>query len=83
MITREELEEMRNVDPRMADRATLVDIDTVEIDQSLTKKERIEDYIRQVKNPYCYIIDGVVVKLSFAGKESLEDCMKRWITQAM
>ena len=83
MITREELEAMKNVDPRTVDRSTLVDIDTVEIDRSLPKKERIEDYLRQVKNPYCYLHNGVVVKISFAGKESLEDCMKRCIQQAM
>ncbi|MDO4321571.1 MAG: hypothetical protein Q4C61_03505 [Lachnospiraceae bacterium] len=83
MITRKELEEMRSVDPRTVDRSTLVDIDTVKIDQSLPKKERIEAYIRQVKNPYCYLQNGVVVKISFADKESLEDCIKRCISQAI
>lgn len=83
MITRAELEKMRNIDPRTVDRSTLVDIDTVQIDRSLSKKERIEDYIRQVKNPYCYLQNGVVVKISFAGKEKLEDCVKRCIDQAL
>lgn len=76
-------EEMRNADPRTVDRETLVDVDTVEIDRSLPKKERIESYLRQIKNPYCYLQNGIVVKISFAGKESLESCVSRCINQSL
>ena len=76
-------EEMRNADPRTVDRETLVDVDTVEIDKSLPKKERIESYLRQIKNPYCYLQNGIVVKISFAGKESLESCVSRCINQSL
>ena len=39
----------------------LVDISTVKINTDLPVKERIKDYIRQIKNPYCYLDHGVVV----------------------
>ena len=56
------------------DRDDLVDISTVKIDQSLPRDERIADYIRQVKNPYCYRSGDIVVRISFAQTEAtLED----------
>lgn len=78
-----ELEEMKNVDPKTVDRSTLVEISDVKIDRSLPKKDRITDYFEQIKNPYCYLQNGVVVKISFSGKESLESCISRCITQSM
>ena len=54
----------------------LVDIETVHIREDLPVKERVEDYIQQIKNPYCYRSHGVVVKISFAGKKSFDECLK-------
>ncbi|MCD8107317.1 MAG: hypothetical protein LUE20_05075 [Oscillospiraceae bacterium] len=53
-----QLEEMKSVDIRTVERSTLVDINTVEINTSLPPTERIVDYIRQIKNPYCYLDHG-------------------------
>jgi hypothetical protein len=75
-ITAEELKRMREVDIRTVDKKDLVDIETVEIRTDLPKEERIMDYIRQIKNPYCYLYKGMVIKVSFAGKRKLEDCLK-------
>jgi hypothetical protein len=74
-ITAEELKRMSEVDIRTVDRNELVDIETVEINKELPPIERVEDYIRQIKNPYCYLSHGVKVKISFAGKKKLEDCI--------
>ena len=54
----------------------LVDVSTVKINQALPVEERIRDYIRQIKNPYCYLDHGVVVKIRFAGKRTFDDCLK-------
>jgi hypothetical protein len=76
IITAEELRKMSEVDIRTVDRNELVDIETVEIRTDLPKEERILDYIQQIKNPYCYLSHGVVVKISFSGKKKLEDCIQ-------
>lgn len=56
------------------DHDSLVDISTVKIDPSLPRDQRIADYIRQIRNPYCYLSGGVVVHISFADTEAtLED----------
>lgn len=78
-ITPERLEAMRNVDVRTVDKSTLVDIADVEIDTSLPDRERILDFIRQIKNPYCYLDHGIVVKVSFADKRSMEESINHYI----
>ena len=75
-VTSEELKAMSEVDIRTVDRSTLVDAESVKINTELSTEERIADYIRQIKNPYCYLYKGMVVKISFSGKRKLEDCMK-------
>ena len=61
------------------DKDTLVDIKRVKIKTSLPENERILDYIKQIKNPYCYLDKGIIVKLSFCGDQSVEDCLFRYI----
>ena len=58
------------------DRNELVDISTVKINMDLPVKERIKDYIRQIKDPYHYISNGMAVTIRFADKAKLEDCLK-------
>lgn len=60
------LEQMKSIDPRTVDRDSLRDIESVNIDTSLSKQERIADFIRQIGNPYCYKHGKYVVKVSFA-----------------
>lgn len=81
--TLEELEEMSRVDVRTVEKDSLVDIADIRIDPSLPQKERIMDYLRQIKNPYCYLSNGTVIKVSFAGKTTLEECMARYCRSKM
>lgn len=60
------LEEMKNVDVRTVDPDTLVDIRDIKIDENLPKEERIKEYLRQVKNPYCFKVGDMVVKCSYS-----------------
>jgi hypothetical protein len=43
----------------------LVQIKEVRIDQSLPIAERIENYLSQIKNPYHFLHNDIVVHLSF------------------
>jgi hypothetical protein len=67
---------MAAIDIRKADKESLVDIKDVTIHTELPIEERVMDYLQQIKNPYCYLSHGVTVKISFAGKKKLEDCIK-------
>ena len=55
-------EEMKSVDVRTVDRDSLVDVTQVHIDEGLPKEERLKEFARQVKNPYCFRVGNVVVK---------------------
>ena len=71
----ERLKKMSQIGIDSVDRSELVDIDTVKINTHLPVKDRLEDYIRQIKNPYCYLSHGVVVKISFTNQRRLEECL--------
>ena len=75
-ITREELEKMCAVDIRTVNPERLVDIDEIRLRDDLPLEERIQDYIRQIGNPYCLRCHGIAVKISFAGKKRLEECIR-------
>ena len=68
------LKGLADVDIRTVAKESLVDIGNVKIDGSLSREERISDYIKQVKNPYCVQCNGIIVKMNFSQSgESLED----------
>ena len=71
----EELKRMAAVDIRTVNPEELVDIESVKINQELPVEERVKDYVRQIKNPYCYISHGTIVKIGFSGNRTLEECL--------
>ena len=78
--TMEQINEMQSVDIRTVDPAELRDIRDVKVNTALPKRERILDFIRQIKNPYCYRHGKYVVKVSFTDTEvTLEDRMLSYI----
>nr|WP_300898733.1 hypothetical protein [uncultured Acetatifactor sp.] len=73
------LKGLADVDIRTVAKESLVDIGNVKIDGSLSREERISDYIKQVKNPYCVQCNGIIVKMNFSQSgESLEDKLTRY-----
>ena len=59
------LEQQRNSDIMACDANMLVDLREVEIDTSLPVHKRMEQFFRQVGNPYLFKVDGIVVKASY------------------
>lgn len=52
----------------------LVDIRDVVIDKSLPLEERVRSYVEQIKDPYCFKVGDVVVRVSYTDKDkSLTD----------
>jgi len=65
-VTQMDLEKLRKVDVRTVDPATLVDIREIEVDRTLSKEERQIEFLRQIKNPYCFRVGKVAVSVGFA-----------------
>lgn len=60
-----------NQNPELTD---LVDIRDVKVDRSLPTEERVRSYVEQIKNPYCFKVGDVKVRVSYADKaQSLDD----------
>ena len=75
-----DMEEMKNVDIRTVDRESLADINDVHNNRKLPREERMADFIRQIKNPYCYRCGKAVVKVGFTDTEvTLEDRLEHYL----
>ncbi len=69
MAREQSLRDLKEVDICTVQKESLVDIKNVEIDINMERMERIAEYIKQIKNPYCFVCEGVIVKLNFAQTE--------------
>ena len=76
-----ELEQMKNIDLRTVDPNTLVDINDVKINPKLPVEEKMTEYLRQIKNPYCYKCGDYVIKVGFTDTErTIEDCFEDYLS---
>lgn len=57
----------------------LVDIGRVRIDPDAPPEERIRQLVKQVRNPYRFLVGDIVVKTEFAGEKTLEECMRHYL----
>jgi len=62
-VTLAALDAMR--DATEIDRASLVDIQTIKIDKSLPAVQRAEQYLQQIRNPYCFLCGDSVIRVRF------------------
>jgi hypothetical protein len=65
----EKIREMKNVDIQTVDKSTLVDIRTVAIDENLPVEERIKQLVEGLRNPYCFKVGDVAVKIEYEDTE--------------
>ena len=73
-LTTQELEQMKSVDIGAVAAESLPDVSGMTFDNALSRKERISRFLQTVKNPYCFCIGGVGVKIEFAESgPSLQD----------
>jgi len=61
-----QLDEMSRMEIDKIDRNTLVDINGVSIDADLPISERMQSYIEQIKNPYCFLCGDTPVRVCFS-----------------
>ena len=77
------LEQMKAVDIRTVDPDDLIDISEITICRDKPQEERITDLIKQVKNPYCFKVGKVAVKISFSDCGfTLEDRLESLLMKA-
>ncbi|MGN0179083.1 MAG: DUF6870 family protein [Monoglobaceae bacterium] len=72
-----EIKAMQSVNPLTVSADELVDINDVKVSKDLPKKERIAEFIKQIKNPYCFKCGNFIVKARYTDNGlSMEDCLQ-------
>ena len=70
------IETMKSVSPKTVDRSTLVQRSSIRLDPAAPREDRLREFIKQIRNPYCYLDGKTVVKISFAETDTtMEDCL--------
>lgn len=72
---------MKNVDIRSVDKSSLVDLNCVQIDDSKSVEERVQSFLQQIHNPYCFRIGDVAVKVNYKSdgpsfQQNFEDLLR-------
>lgn len=55
---------MKETTSMNTDTVSLVDIRDVSVDKNLTREERVAEFVRQIKNPYCFRCGRFTVNVS-------------------
>jgi hypothetical protein len=64
-------------------KAEPMDIRNVSVDRSLPKRDRIAEFVRQLRDPYHYKCGKFTVTAKFAENgATLEDCLRQLMSQA-
>lgn len=68
MICQSQLQEMRSVDITQVDHSALSDIRNIRIDGTLSTEQKMQSYLDQIGNPYCFLCGDTPVKIRFVSE---------------
>lgn len=76
-----DISSMKDVDIRNVDKDSLVDLGSIQIDSSKPVQERIQSFLQQIQNPYCFRIGDVAVKVNYRSdgpsfQQNFEDVLR-------
>ena len=75
-LSANELEQMKSVDIGAVAPEALPDVSGMTFDNALSRKERITRFLQIAKNPYCFCVGGIGVKMEFTENgPSLQDIL--------
>ena len=83
VLGKHDFEELSKIDVHTVDKDNLVDLDTVVIDESKPVQERMASFVEQIKNPYCFRIGDVAVKVKYkADGPTFQECFEELLGTA-
>ena len=62
--------QMKNRDIRTIEQSELLELPQDAIENGLPQETRLQRLLEKVGNPYCYLDNGIIVKLNFAPRGS-------------
>lgn len=75
MLNRSELTKCREASITSCDLSSLVDLRDITIDTTQTVRERIDSFLEQVRNPYLFKVDDVVIKVNYGQDRPFSDAL--------
>ena len=77
----QDIDTMRNTDIQSVDKTSLIDLDSVHIDSTQPVQERIQSFLQQIQNPYCFRIGNVAIKVNYKSngpsfQQNYEDALR-------
>lgn len=76
----EQWELLRSIDIRAVDRKDLVDITKLKKEDNANgDSDKMKQFLKAVKNPYCFLVGDVVVKSTFTGTVNLKQRMQELV----
>lgn len=64
-MTTNDLDNLKNVDIENFNIDDLVDLNKIEIDKNCDIQSKIMSFMNQIKNPYFFKVNDIVIKLNF------------------
>ena len=61
-----QIRQMKNRDIRTIEQSELEELPQDAVEYGLPQEERLKNLLDKVGNPYCYLDNGIIVKLNFA-----------------
>ena len=66
----EQIHQMKNRDIRTIEQSELQELQQDAVEHGLPRATRLQRLLEKVGNPYCYLDNGIIVKLNFAPRGS-------------
>ena len=79
-MTRQELDVCTQADIDHCCPAELVDLQTVTIDRTLPVVHRVSQFLEQIRNPYLFKVDDMVVKVNYSGEKPFQTMLTELLT---
>jgi len=81
LLSRQELERLRYLDIKDIDANDLQELSEVKLYSDLPVQERLELFLCQIGNPYCFKVNGTPVQISFSGnRKNLDEALNNYLT---
>ena len=81
MLSRGELDRLRGLDINDLSVDDLQELSEVRLYSDLPVQERLELFLCQIGNPYCFKVNGTPVQVSFSnGRKTLDEALNNYFT---
>ena len=82
MLSKEELQQLKYLDIKDVNADDLRELSEVKLHSDLPVQERLELFLCQIGNPYCFKVNGTPVQISFSdSSKTLDEALNNYLTQ--